>query len=84
MNKKKTRLIAASLAFCFVVCALSVGMVALMAGTTASVFADGDALDHKTNEPQVYADPDAQDFRTNTEASNIDPAILPHRLVTLD
>jgi hypothetical protein len=77
-------MIAASLAFCFVVCALSVGMLALMAGTTASVYADGDVLDHKINEPQVYADPGAQDFRTNTPAVWADPAILPFRLITTD
>ena len=78
-------MIAASLAFCFVVCALSVGMLALMThGGSASVFAEPDVLDHKINTPQVFADPGAQDFRENTPAVWVDPAILPFRLITPD
>ncbi|MHA1908029.1 MAG: hypothetical protein ACW98Y_12090 [Candidatus Thorarchaeota archaeon] len=85
MNKRKTRMIAGSLAFCFIVCALSVGILAVMThGSTASVYADGDVLDHKINEPQVYADPGAQDFRENTPAVWADPSALPFRTITLD
>ncbi|MHA1908031.1 MAG: hypothetical protein ACW98Y_12100 [Candidatus Thorarchaeota archaeon] len=85
MNKRKTRMIAASLAFTFVVCALSVGMLALMThGGTASVFADPGELDHKENTPTVYADPGAQDFRENSPAVWADPAILPFRVIGPD
>ncbi|MCK5150590.1 MAG: hypothetical protein KAQ65_02065 [Candidatus Thorarchaeota archaeon] len=85
MNKRKTRMIAGSLAFCFVVCALSVGILAFMAhGATPSVYADPDVNDYRINEPQVHADPDALDYKTNTPAVWADPGALAFRLITTD
>lgn len=78
-------MIAASLAFVFVVCALSVGMLALMThGSGASADPGTAERDHVTDTPQVYADPGAQDFRENTPAVWADPYILPFRVITSD
>ena len=77
-------MIAASLALCFVVCALSVGMLALM--THGGAFADAGIAeqDHRIDSPSVNADPGVLDFRTNTPAVTADPAILPFRVITPD
>ncbi|MFW9919867.1 MAG: hypothetical protein ACFFED_09725 [Candidatus Thorarchaeota archaeon] len=88
MNKRMTRLIGASLALCFIACALSFGVLATMNGAftlwgdnDTSVYADPDQLDYKTNEEAVYADPN-QGFRFNSPAHDLDPAVLPWRIIT--
>ena len=87
MNKRTTRLIGASIAFCLFACAISFGVLAtingfaLWSGSDTSVYADPDELDHKTNEEAVYADPGQQAFRYNTPSVFADPYILPWRMI---
>ena len=91
MNKKTTRLVGVSLAFCILACAISFGVLAGMngflvisGGMDSSVYADPDALPHRTNTPDVFANPTALDFRTNLPAVYADPYILHFRIVTQD
>ena len=88
MNKRTTRLIGVSLALCIFACALSFGVLATMNGAFAlwgdndtSVYADPDQQDWRTNDEAVYAEPE-QGFRFNSPAMDIDPAVLPWRIIT--
>ena len=79
MNKRKTRMVAIGLSLSFVVCALSVGILASMNGFFAfydgndpAVYADPNVLDFRVNEPQVHANPDSLPHRTNTPSGMAD------------
>ncbi len=89
MNKRKTRMVAIGLSLSFVVCALSVGILAGMNGFFAfydgndpAVYSDPDVLDFRTNEPQAYANPDVLPHRTNTPSVWADPYVLPFRIIS--
>ena len=80
---------AIGLSLCFVVCALSVGILASMNGFFAfydgndpAVYSDPDVLDFKVNEPQVYANPDELPHRTNTVSVWADPGVLGFRILS--
>ena len=82
MNKRKTGMIAASLAFCFVVCALSGGILAIMThGATPGVYAAPEANDFRINEPQADVNP-YFGYKIVTPAAWVDPGVHPYVLIT--